>query len=74
MDRIDVQPNNACSASSGLKRKRPDIINADEPYKKEPKQSICSNEFNLLHFSDEILLDILLHCDSLTLRNLSKLV
>lgn len=80
MDATDIQSNGAGGSCSGLKRKREEIINGDEPLNKisnkEPRQTIQSeyNKFNFLHFSDEILLEILLHCDGPTLRNLSRFV
>lgn len=75
MDSAADQANAAASAgSSGVKRKNSDAFSVDEPPKKIANTEAEKEEFNLLDFSDEILLEILLHCDCYALRSLYRLI
>lgn len=73
MDSTTDQTNGAASdGSSGIKRKHSDGASVDEPLNKIAKNESGKGEFNLLDFSDEILLEILLHCDCYALRSLYR--
>lgn len=73
---MEVKADSIASTSVGSRKRRLSENEIAGPSKRAPTgiQFTADNieKFNLLDFSDEVLLEILLHCNSVTLQALNK--
>lgn len=73
---MEVKADSIASAASGSRKRRLSQNEIAAPSKRAPIGiEFAANDtelFNLLDFSDEVLLEILLHCNSITLQALTK--
>lgn len=73
---MEVTADSIASTASGSRKRRLSQNKIAGPSKRAPIgiefTAHDTDQFNLLDFSDEVLLEILLHCNSITLQALTK--